>query len=98
MTTPECRETLDQGMAAYENLQWTQADGYYQQVSSRNCLCAEDQARVYLFWGAIAYQNGSVSRAQNYFRQARKLHPGMTVSKDYFPPPMVDFFQEMSTP
>jgi hypothetical protein len=91
-----CGRALGKAAAAYQQLEWEQSAKLLRKILSKDCLSESETSEAYIFLGAIAYQQGSLRNARDYFSTAKKFDPNMKPSVKLFSPPMIKFYKGVS--
>lgn len=88
--------SLTEAVQAYREIEWDKAAMLLNKAIYSRKLSNSELCSTYILLGAMAYQNGSLSKAERYFARAYRHDKEITLSSETFPPQVVAFYESVN--
>jgi len=88
-------QIITKAIRSYDSLDWNEAERLFYQALEKNDISNFQKWKLWVFLGAIAYQQGNLSEAQSCFINAARQDSGKIPSSELFPPQMIKFYKSV---
>lgn len=92
---PTGSQVIAKAIRSYESLDWNEAKRLFYQALENNDISSSLKWKLWVFLGAIAYQEGNLNEAQKCFINVARQDSGKIPSSELFPPQMIEFYKSV---